>query len=305
MRLFVRLLVVVCGLGWLHATPAEQAARWQHGRTDPHRSIELDKILSQHWLPNRALFTQIERMVPNGVPAAVVLGLLEREQSGSLRLNPAQGDPLTHRSIHVPRGRIPGKNPPYTFMEAAADAYYSPELDHLQSRNWRDSGALLDAVENFNGGGYRRLGLASPYVWSGVVGDPRYRFYVMGKFVADGKFSRTFKDPQPGVAAILMRMRERGMEGLPAALLSSSAERPAALGAAKAADGGRVATKSDGHGEPWHGPNPSQFAKVQMRELGEADPAEPSPQLPAAPAASQPPAPITWLRDFLRGFLFQ
>jgi lysozyme family protein len=257
----------------LCATPAEQSARWEHGSVDPHQTIALDKLITRYQR-TKAIYDQIEGMVPNGIPSAVCFGLLYRECDNDLSANPAQGDPLTHRSVHVPRNRIPGKTPPFTFLDAAADAYYAPDLDRMQTRDWAHAGALLDAVENFNGGGYRKLGLTSPYVWNGVTGDAKFNFYLAGKYVSDGRFSRTFKDQQLGVAAILLRMRERGM-AIPASL-----ERPAAPGAAKAAPAAPV-------------------PQIHVAPPQEPEEEERAPQPSGAPLSSA----IQWAMNFLRGLL--
>lgn len=201
---------------WAYCVPQQQAARWKHGSIDPRHTIALDQLIVRY-TRTQSTYLTIERMRPNGVPAPVCFGLLYRESNNDMTKSPAQGDPLTHKSRNVPRNRIPGVNPPYTFLQSAEDSYYSMDLDHLQTRNWSEVGALFDAVENFNGGGYRARGVTSPYVWNGVKGPKEYNYYIQGKYIADGQWSSTFVDKQLGVAAILMRMKERGIE-LPRAL---------------------------------------------------------------------------------------
>lgn len=105
----------------------------------------------------------------------------------------------------MPRGRIPGVPPPYTFLQAAEDAYYSPQLDHLDTKDWHQVGAVLENVEAFNGLGYQRRGVVSPYVWAGSS------VYSRGKYTGDGRYDPVFVDKQMGVAAVLKRMIERGI----------------------------------------------------------------------------------------------
>lgn len=141
-------------------------------------------------------------MRATGVPAPVLFGLHYRESDNNFKCHPHEGSPLTHKTKYVPKGRPPGE-PPFTFLQSAEDAYYS--FEHLERRNWKEIGAVLENSESFNGLGYKKRGLVSPYVWSGT---DRYE---RGKFVADGRFDATFVDKQLGVAAILLRMRERGV----------------------------------------------------------------------------------------------
>lgn len=193
----------------LFAGPAEQAARWDNGSIDPKQTIALDKLVWRY-AQTKTFYDKVEKMVPNGVPSAIAFGLFYREQDNSMRCNPANGDPLTHKTIHVPRNRIPNIPPPYTIEQATMDAYYSKDLDHLQTRNWSDKGELLWSITQFNGVWYDNHGLASPYTWNGIIGPEKYTYYKQGKFIRDGVYSRTFKDPQLGVAAILMRLRDKG-----------------------------------------------------------------------------------------------
>lgn len=195
------------------ASPKEQEARWNSAKLNPAWSIALDKLVSRYQR-TQATYVQIQNMRPNGIPAAVCFGLLYRESDNDMTCSPAQGDSLSRRSTHVPRGRIPNVEPPYTFLQAAEDSYYSPQLDHMDAKDWSSIGAALDNSEGFNGWGYRNRGMVSPYVWSGTS------VYQRGKFVADGRLDRSFVDKQAGVAAILLRFRERGIPILKAPKVS-------------------------------------------------------------------------------------
>ena len=163
----------------------------------------LDKIA---WTAhrNKARYVAIQRQRPGGVPWFVVAGLHERESSSSWRHHLHEGSPLLHRTRYIPRGRLPSpKDPPYTFEQSAEDALYI--LKREDRVNWRSRPAAEDAIERFNGLGYRNRGLPSPYLWSGTTR------YSRGKYVADGKFSSIVIDKQPGVMAIWKRLAERGM----------------------------------------------------------------------------------------------
>jgi lysozyme family protein len=192
-----------------HSAPGAAKARqlWVSAHLNTASLMRLDKLVDRY-NRMRKTYVAIQQMRRNGVPAPVVFALHYREADNDTTCSPAQGDPLTHKSVHVPKGRIPGQNPPYTFLEAAEDAYYSPELDHLDANNWSEIGAILWNCETFNGLGYFHRGLVSPYVWSGT------QHYSRGKYVADGRFDPTAVDKQLGCAAVLKRLQDRGMAQL-------------------------------------------------------------------------------------------
>jgi lysozyme family protein len=114
------------------------------------------------------------------------------------------GDPLTGRTTHVPKGR-PIANPgggtippsaanPYTWEFSALDALKYMKYD--KQTKW-DLPSCLLLFERFNGMGYNKRGLYSPYLWSYT------NWYVKGKFTGDGKFDPNALSKQPGTAAIL------------------------------------------------------------------------------------------------------
>src|SRR4030095_1338686 len=75
------------------------------------------------------------------------------------------GDPLTARTVHVPEGRPPNGNPPFTWEESALDAL---KLKNLNSwKDWTLPGTLYK-IEEYNGWGYRlhHSNVLSPYLWS-------------------------------------------------------------------------------------------------------------------------------------------
>ena len=133
----------------------------------------------------------------NGVPWFVVATLHQMEASGRFDCHLHNGDPLTARTVRVPVGR-PVAEPkggvfPYTWEESAADALknYPPKPPV-----W-DIGHALVYLEAYNGFGYRRKGVLSPYIWSFTTA------YASGKFVADGVYDPAQVSNQVGAAAIL------------------------------------------------------------------------------------------------------
>jgi lysozyme family protein len=111
------------------------------------------------------------------------------------------GDPLTARTVQVPKNRPVSGNPPFTFQASAIDALHYKKFDTHTS--W-DLPQILYRFEKYNGFGYRdHHNIHSPYLWSGS------NHYVKGKYVADGKFSATAVSKQIGAAVILRRLAER------------------------------------------------------------------------------------------------
>jgi len=117
------------------------------------------------------------------------------------------GDPLTGRTVHVPKGRPlfnpshlqeqPSKENPYSWEESAVDALTYMGYD--KQTVWGISQCLF-LFEKFNGMGYNKRGLLSPYVWSYT------NHYTKGKYAADGKYDPNLVSKQPGTAAILKRL---------------------------------------------------------------------------------------------------
>lgn len=129
------------------------------------------------------------------VPWPVIAVIHERESSQSWAASLAQGDPWSHMSIHVPRGRGP-----FPSWEAAAEdalVICPPHAAHWE--DWSIGGALV-LLEQYNGLGYAARGIPSPYIWSGT------NQYIRGKYIADGHFDPNAIDHQIGCAALLMRM---------------------------------------------------------------------------------------------------
>jgi lysozyme family protein len=104
------------------------------------------------------------------------------------------GDPLTARTVQVPRGRPLTGSPPFTWEESARDALVCDGLD--KAADWSPGGALV-TFENYNGTGYRRKGVPSPYLWSFT---DQYR---CGKYTADGHYDAQAVSRQCGCAALL------------------------------------------------------------------------------------------------------
>lgn len=138
-----------------------------------------------------------------GVPAHVV-GILHSLESGQdFNRHLHNGDPLTARTVRVPRGHPASGEPPFTWEESAIDALCLQRLDAWD--DWSVPGTAY-VLERYNGFGYRlrRPSVPSPYLWSFTTA------YTAGKYVADHVWSPTAVSRQCGAMALLRAMGEAG-----------------------------------------------------------------------------------------------
>lgn len=202
----VGVLIAICILCSSLAKGAvpDQEARWQAARPDPHFSIALD-LEAARFQRLEARYQGVTTMRSNGVPAAIIYCLHQRESSGNFLCHPHEGSPLTQRTRFVPKGRLPNSPPPYTFEKSAEDAYYV--CDRLDQVQWKNRASALQGIESFNGLGYQKFhqDVPSPYLWSGTT------VYSRGKYTGDGRFDANARDKQLGVVAILKRFEQLGL----------------------------------------------------------------------------------------------
>lgn len=128
------------------------------------------------------------------VPWYVIAAIHYRESSLSFSRHLHNGDPLTARTVHIPKGHPIKGNPPFTWEESAVDSLNMSWLSKV--KDWSIDN-MLGLIERYNGLGYKRKGLPSPYVWSWT------QHYKSGKYVADGRFDPDVVDKQCGTAAII------------------------------------------------------------------------------------------------------
>lgn len=135
------------------------------------------------------------------VPWAMIgiIHLLEADCSWTHHLH--NGDSLSARTVQVPKGRPVGGNPPFTWEESAFDALaYDNIKPPLQT-----IGQIFGALEKFNGTGYQKKGINTPYLWSGS------QHYSSGKYVADGKYEAGAVSKQVGAAVVWKVLQNRSL----------------------------------------------------------------------------------------------
>ncbi len=128
-----------------------------------------------------------------GVPALWLMPVFERE-GPSFDAYFGNGDPLSHPTTHVPKGRGPFS----TWEDGVID---SLKLDHITACPvWTWERACY-YWELWNGFGPRlHHGRPSGYLWAGTS------IYQGGKYIADGVWSRGTFDHQLGTVAIAKKL---------------------------------------------------------------------------------------------------
>lgn len=137
-----------------------------------------------------------------GVPWHFIAVIHALESSFNFRAHLHNGDfPLTARTRQVPSGRPATWLPPADWESSARDALRL--LGFTGQKDWSLERTLY-RLETYNGLGYRKLGVPTPYLWSFS------NHYERGKFVADGRWSATARSQQCGTAVMLKLLVDAG-----------------------------------------------------------------------------------------------
>jgi len=140
-----------------------------------------------------------ETSTATGVPIIFIAITHSLEASSNFNKHLHNGDPLTARTVQVPAGRPKAGNPPFTWTESAIDALELKGYDKVT--DWSIP-AMLGLFERYNGLGYQKRGVLSPYLWSWS------NLYTAGKYVADGHFDPNAVSQQCGAAVLLKLLSE-------------------------------------------------------------------------------------------------
>lgn len=130
-----------------------------------------------------------------GISWAFPACIHELEADCNFRLQILNGEPWDRVTRLVPKGLGPWGS------WADAAVYALKPLDEIS--DWTVQQCLLQ-WERWNGGGYRRRGLNSPYLWAGCnhgVG--------VGYYTSDGKYSAAAVSKQIGAGVLLWYLKHR------------------------------------------------------------------------------------------------
>lgn len=138
-----------------------------------------------------------------GVPWFFIGAIHGLEASYNFRAHLHNGDfPLSARTRQVPANRPTSWGAPYSWEASARDALklmnFSGKTDWTLERT-------LYRLEAYNGFGYRRRGVPSPYLWSFS------NHYETGKFVSDGKWNAGVRSQQCGAATKIKMLVDAGV----------------------------------------------------------------------------------------------
>ena len=177
---------------------------WHDIEPLPEAVFRIDKAASLY-RSTAGRYQRVESMRVPGCPAPVVFALHMRESTWSFAKHLHEGSPLTARTRWVPKGRPLTGKPPYSWETSAEDALYILKKYQAPAK-WQSIDSMVDWIERYNGLGYRTYHptVPSPYL---VAGSNLQR---PGKYVADGKFSRTEMDRQLGCLTVLKEIARRG-----------------------------------------------------------------------------------------------
>jgi lysozyme family protein len=158
--------------------------------------------LAKRALANRARYEAAAAACP-GMPWWWVACAHSLESGMSWTRHLHNGDPLTARTVHVPAGRPAAGRPPFTWEASARDALTMPPHSLHRVPAWTIERALYE-LERYNGFGYVKKRVNSPYLWSFTT------LYASGKYVADGRYDPAAVSQQCGAVAIMKALDELG-----------------------------------------------------------------------------------------------
>lgn len=161
------------------------------------KAVEIDQQIDI-MVDNKARYESVANKV--NVPWYFISIIHFMEGSLSFKTHLHNGDPLTKKTVKVPKGRPLTGEPPFEWEVSAEDALM---FDHLAPLTNVTVPGLLFAFESFNGFGSRFHGINSPYLWSFS------NHYTKGKFVEDHVFDPEAVSLQIGAAVLLRRIMER------------------------------------------------------------------------------------------------
>jgi lysozyme family protein len=177
---------------------------------EPSRVSELERAV-ELIKTNKARYQSVE--AATRVPWFAVALVHFAQTAGDFTTNLHNGETLNRVTVTVPKGRGPFKN----WEESATDALTIAGWTDASPDGFLNVGRLLFKIEGFDGFGYHRFGVRSPFLWGCT------NLYTGGKYVADGVFDPNAKAKQCGAAALLkLLMRD---QIAPVALASAAGPR--------------------------------------------------------------------------------
>jgi lysozyme family protein len=168
---------------------------YNEAKIDPERVWEVDAV-AKRIMDNQSKYLLVGRAV--SVPWDVIAAIHYRESSLNFQAVLHNGEKILgtgKKTKLAPAGR----GPFLTWESAAIDALMIKK--YLFPKKWCIE-TELKFIESFNGLGYLRKGLLSPYLWAATTKHNEH-----GKYVADGHYDPNAVEKQLGAVAILKKLR--------------------------------------------------------------------------------------------------
>lgn len=168
---------------------------YNEAQIDPEREWEVEALCKKALL-NKNKYLNVSKAT--GVPWDVIVCLHYRESSLNFKCVLHNGERILgtgKKTKLVPKDR----GPFISWESAAVDALMLKK--YLFPKAWNIENELK-FIEAFNGFGYKKKGLLSPYVWAATN-----KHSERGKYVADGHFDPNAVEKQLGAVAILKTLR--------------------------------------------------------------------------------------------------
>jgi N-acetylmuramoyl-L-alanine amidase len=179
----------------------EYIALWNTMAIRPEKQAEV-AALADRIKGAQQRYEQVAAQFANHLPWYVVGVLHAMECSCDFKKHLHNGDPLSARTVHVPKNRPPVWDPSWSWEVSAKDAIMVDGLDKVPG--W-SLPRILFTFERYNGfGPRRRFGKATAYLWS------YSNHYVRGKYVGDGQWDPEAVSKQAGAAVLLKQLVQNG-----------------------------------------------------------------------------------------------
>ena len=189
----------------LSALKAGYIALWQSLSIRPERAAGVHSVARKI----ASFKDRYEGVQTTAGVAWYVIGLIHSKEA-SLRFDRHlhNGDPLTARTVHVPKGRPKTGNPPFTWEESALDAL---RLDGMEGISAWSVAMVAYRLEHFNGFGYRSQHppINSPYLWAFT------NQYTKGHYTSDGHYDPEAVDLDCGAMPLLRALIDIGAVDIP------------------------------------------------------------------------------------------
>jgi lysozyme family protein len=154
-------------------------------RTMEIKNIEVVERIAQNIKNHKSRYLAAQLLT--GVDWRIIGVIHNLEAGGSFARQILNGERWKKRTRLVPKGEGPWRS----WEESCVTAFKYHKLES------NSVGAVLKFLERYNGLGYVKRGINSPYIWSYT------NHYTSGKYVSDGKYSSYAVSKQAGAAPTL------------------------------------------------------------------------------------------------------